>query len=164
MSTRRCSTASSAKTFEIFTRNVDQLIPSLEKVIGRLVHLQCTQLAGQVWQTHWEKVSHDGFDIVKGKSVDYGNIEYVVVLNLITSRSPYILKCMTWLGDSHFGSLNPDVVLTSHNVEMKADVIEVCLAAFRGHPDFAHLAPDADLPGLHLQLYGRWGAAEDNGR
>jgi len=87
------------KDFEIFTRNVDQLIPSLEKVIGRLVHLQCTQLAGQAWQTHWKKVSHDGFDIVKGKIVDYGNIEYVVVLNLITSRSPYIRKCMTWLGD-----------------------------------------------------------------
>ena len=59
---------------------------------------------------------------------------------------------MTWLGDSHFGSLNPDVVLTSHNVEMKADVIEVCLAAFTGHPDFAHLAPGVDPPGLHMQL------------
>ena len=39
------------------------LVPHLEQILGRLVHLQHTKYSGMAWSDHWKTVSHEGYDV-----------------------------------------------------------------------------------------------------
>ena len=45
-----------------------------------------------------------------------------------------------------FQTLNPNVYLTNHVCEMQGDVLEICMVAMRGHPEFADVLPATGLP------------------
>ena len=115
------------------------------------MHLQQTKYHGMASTNHWKIVLHDGYDIVHGRQVDYGNKEYYVLLRCVCHLSPYCYACVKWLGRYHFGSLHPDAALTDHACEMQGDVFEIAMAALRGHPEFAEVLPEG-LPQIFVKL------------
>ena len=88
----------------------------------------------------------------KGRCVDYGNVEYYVLLRCVCHLSPYCNECMAWLGKHHFTSLHPEAALTDHMCEMHGDVLEIVMAALRGHPEFADVLPQVGLPDVFVKL------------
>ena len=94
----------------------------------------------------------EGYDIYKNRCVDYGNKEYFLLLGQICHKSEYFHSCLVWLGDYHFETLHPKAKLTKHSMEMQADIIEICMAAFRGNADFTDVLPIGRLPELHAKL------------
>ena len=140
------------KQLEVFQQDVITLIPTFEKVFSRLVQLQHHKYAGTAWADHWKEVSQEGFDVVDGRPVDYGNVEYNMLLGCICHSSKYCNECMLWLGLHHFPTLRPDSPWTKHSVEMHGDVVEICMAALRGHVEFADDLPAVGLPELFATL------------
>ena len=134
-----------------FSDDIDELIPYFEKVIYKFVHLQVID-SGKSWYCHWKSVSMEGYDIYQNRVVDYGNKEYYLLLGYIRRKSEYFHSCLVWLGDYHFETLHPKAELTTHSIEMQADIIEICMAAFRGNPDFLDVLPIGRLPELHAKL------------
>ena len=55
---------------------------------------------------------------------------------------------MVWLGDYHFESTHPNARLTIHSLEMQADIIEICMAAFRENSDFANVFAGLSIPDI----------------
>ena len=108
-----------------FEKDMDCLLPQFEKIFDRLVHLQHTTYSGVAWKDHWKIVSMDGFDMHKGRCVDYGNVEYYVLLRCICHLSSFCHKCMIWLADQYFPSLHPEAELTNHTLEMHGDIFEI---------------------------------------
>ena len=74
--------------------------------------LQHTKYSGVAWLDHWKKVSHCGYDVYNGRSVD-----------LATS------------------GLHPEARPTNHSVEMHGDVSEILMAALRAHPELQDVTP-----------------------
>ena len=140
------------KNLQSFTDDIDELIPHFEKVMHRLTHLQHSDHSGQAWDNHWKIVSMDGYDIYKNRSIDYGNKEYYLLLGLICHKSDYCYSCMVRLGEHHFETLHPNARLTKHSMEMQADIIEICMAAFRGNPDFTDVFTPGQPPEIHAKL------------
>ena len=140
------------KQLEVFEQDVLALIPTFENIFARLAELQHQKYSGRAWADHWKKVSMKGFDIVYGRAVDYGNVEYNMLLGCICRNSKYINDCMLWFGMHHFASLRPDAPWTSHSAEMHGDVFEICMAALRGHDEFANDVPAVGLPELFAKL------------
>ena len=139
------------KQLEVFQQDVITLIPIFEKVFHRLVNLQHEKYGGTAWAKHWKKVSEDGYDIVDGIPVDYGNVEYNMLIGCICHHSKFCNECMLWLGNEYFPTLRPDSPWTNHSVEMHGDVFEIIMAAFRGHEEFAD-----DIPAvLQIELFAK---------
>ena len=134
-----------------FTVHMNELIPHIEQILGRVVQLQYTQYAGVAWTNHWKEVSHEGYDICGGRLTDYGNVEYDVLIGCFCRLSPHCRQCMVWLA-RYFPSLHPEAALTDHACEMQGDVLEICMAAMRGHHDFSDVLPANGLPVLFNKL------------
>ena len=98
--------------------------------------LQWDEYRDHSWKSHWKKVSQQGYDVIRDRIVDYGNREYYLLFDAICQWSPYCRYIMEWMSRWHFESLHPDAVETDHVIIMQADVIEILLAALRGHEDF----------------------------
>lgn len=137
------------KNFGTYMRDLQ---PHLEQILNRFVNLQHTKYADVGWRDHWKEVSYCGYDVYKGRCIDYGNVEYYVLMRAICDRSPYCKKCMLWLGQNYFGSLHPNADhASSHAVEMHGDVFEIIMAALRGHPEFRDVTP-RPLPPMFAKL------------
>ena len=115
------------------------------------MHLQRTKYSGMAWSDHWKTVAHEGYDVYKGRCVDDGNVEYYVLLRCVCHLSPYCNECMAWLGTHHFISLHPEAALTDHMCEMHGDVLEIVMAALRGHPEFAEVLPQVGLQNVFVK-------------
>ena len=142
-------------SLERFELDLALLLPHIEQIFGRLVHLQYAQYSGMAWKCHWKKVSMDGCDVIKGRCVDYGNVEYYILLRRVRHMSPFVEDCMAWLGKNHFETLRPEgMLLTDHAVEMHGDIFEIVMAALRGHAEFRDVLPlcSTDLPPLFAKL------------
>ena len=136
-----------------FEDDVRCLLPHFEEIFGRFVQLQHSQYSGVAWKDHWKIVSADGADVIKGRIVDYGNVEYYVLLRHVCRLSLFCEQCMVWLGDYHFTTLHPAAELTDHAFEMQADVFEIVMAALRGHAEFKDCLPQGRLlPPLFAKL------------
>ena len=140
------------KQIEVFEQDIITLIPIFEKIFSRLVKLQYQKYSGVAWDSHWKEVSRQGFDWLHGREVDYGNVEYNMLLGCICHSSQYCNECMCWLGLHYFPTLRPDSPWTNHSVEMHGDVFEICMAALRGHIEFANDLPAVGLPELFAKL------------
>ena len=137
-----------------FPKHMAIVLPPVEQILGHLVFLQHTRYQGVSWVEHWKEVSHEGFDMSKGRCIDYGNKEYYMLLGCFCSMSPYCYQCMEHLGQQYFPSLHPQAMVTDHNMEMSGDVVEICMAALRGHDDFAAaLNYVSNTPGALPQLF-----------
>ena len=134
-----------------FPKHMAIVLPHVESILGHLVFLQHTNYDGVAWGGHWKEVSREGFDMVQGRCIDYGNVEYYMLLGCFCSISPYCCYCMEFLGQHYFPSLHPQAVVTDHSIEMQGDVVEICMAALRGHDDFAAALPAT--PGVLPQLF-----------
>lgn len=135
-----------------FQRLMNVLKPFFEQILSRLAFLQYTAYSGTAWADHWKVVSYEGRDFIRGREVDYGNSEYTVLLGCFCHWSPQCNQCMEWLGTHYFPSLHPHAELTDHSKEMKGDVLEICMAALRGHPEFAEVLPTEGLPQIFNAL------------
>ena len=134
-----------------FTMQMHELSPHIEQILGRVAQLQGTNNSGVAWTDHWKGVSHEGFDICSGRLTDYGNVEYYVLIGCFCHWSPHCYQCMVWLA-GYFPSLHPDAALTDHACEMQGDVLEICMAAMRGHHEFSDVLPANGLPVLFNKL------------
>ena len=134
-----------------FTMQMNDLRPHIEKILGRVAQLQDTTYSGVAWKEHWKRVSHQGFDICSGRLTDYGNVEYYVLIGCFCRWSPHCFQCMERLAD-YFPSLHPDAALTDRACEMQGDVLEICMAAMRGHREFSDVLPASGLPVLFNKL------------
>ena len=91
------------------------------------------------WDHRWKAVSMEGYDVVRNKIIDYGNREYTTILAAFMVRDTKIAECVTWLS-GHWPSLHPfNSEHTNHSVEMQADIIEIVMAALRGHDLFCEV-------------------------
>ena len=140
------------KQIGVFQQDFITLIPTFEKIFSRLVKLQHQKYSGTAWADHWKEVSHKGFDYVDGREVDYGNVEYNMLLACICQHSKFCNECMLWLGLHYFPTLRPDSPWTKHSVEMHGDVFEICMAALRGHVEFANDLLAVGCPELFAKL------------
>ena len=110
------------RSLKMFAHRMEMLREVIEKIMHRMAMLQHTKYRGDSWQSHWKQVSHQGYDVIRGRTIDYGNREYYVLLGAMCQWSPYcrdIMVFMSW----HFPSLHPDADDTSHSIEMQADVM-----------------------------------------
>ena len=136
------------KSMQRFEEDMRGLLPHFEKIFQRLVILQHTKYSERTgWSDHWKVVSYKGYDVFKGRCVDYGNMEYFVLVRVICHRSSYCYSCMEWLGTEYFGSLHPEAEVSEHAVEMHGDIFEICMAALRGDLEFKDVLPE----GIELQ-------------
>ena len=90
------------------------------------------------WTCRWKPTSHAGYDCRLGgmQIVDYGNMEYAAVLQFLYLQDPECKEYIDYLA-KYWKSLRPDSPpFSTHSVEMQGDVVEVCLAALRGHDWF----------------------------
>ena len=69
----------------------------------------------------------DGYDVVHNRPVDYGNVEYNILMGCMWRTSIYINACMCWFGSHYLSTLRPDSPWTMHFVEMHGDVFEICM-------------------------------------
>ena len=140
------------KAITSFTEDMVAIMPYLEFIISSIAHQQYKLYRGQSWDSHWKEVSREGFDLVKGRTVDYGNVEYNVILGCMVHNSPFIKDCMQWFGTHYFETLRPNSPFTSHSCEMHGDIVEICMAALLGHIDFYELLPPRDGSKLFAKL------------
>lgn len=109
------------------------------------------------WEHRWKPVSAKGCDVIRGRIVDYGNVEYATILQFLYLQDSNCKQAIDYLV-IYWASIHPTDPhhYTEHGVSMQGDVIEICLAALRGHPDFdmtAELARQkCSLPTLFLQV------------
>ena len=139
--------ASLKRDLQSFEEDMRCLVPHVEVILQHVVKLQDRKYSGMGWSDHWKTVSHDGYDVHKGRCVDYGNVEYYILLRCVCHMSTCCYECMKWLGDHHFGSLHPEAAqMTNHTVEMHGDVFEIIMAALRGHSEFTEVVPQGIIP------------------
>ena len=89
------------------------------------------------WETRWKGVSKMGYDIIRHRVIDYGNKEYNAILQFLYLQDSFCREAIDFLVE-YWSSLHPlqEVHYSNDGVEKKGDVIEICLAALRGHTDF----------------------------
>ena len=121
-----------------FLPYVHDLLPTVEWVMHWMCQIQGHFHSKDAWHTYWMNVSRDGYDVDKHNSCCvHVKLEYFCLLSLFCVLSPYCKECMTFLAQS-IPCLHPEVCPeTEHDMIMKADVIEILIAALRGHPDVA---------------------------
>ena len=108
------------------------------------------------WDYRWKPTSRLGCDVRRrDRIVDYGNMEYATILQLLYLQDSCCRERIDFISE-YWHSIHPlKRPLSDHCVEMQGDVIEVCLAALRGHPYFnmgACLAENTFLPDLYQQV------------
>ena len=124
-----------------FVRNCDDLILVIRQIFRFMVHEHLLHYRGMSWSTHWKPISKHGYDVIKNRTVDYGNIEYAMLLSLFVARDPWCNCCIRTMA-TDFSSLDPGAQLTEHAIEMQGDVVEIWLAALRGHEFFSPILPE----------------------
>ena len=82
----------------------------------------------------WKPVSHMGFDVIRGRTVDYGNREYAAIY-LMFCNDPVIADSVEKL-QKRWPTLRLDGLQSETALVRKADVVEVILAALRGNDIF----------------------------
>lgn len=109
------------------------------------------------WASRWKRVSEEGYDVIRGRAIDYGNAEYSTILQFLYLFDSSCRQSIEYLV-TYWPSIHPNDPshYTEHGVSMQGDVIEICLAALRDHPDF-NMAEEArrqacPLPTLLTQL------------
>ena len=98
------------------------------------------------WVHRWKAVSEAGFDVRNERIVDYGNWEYTAIVQFLYLQDPKCKELIDYLA-TYWPSLHPLDHLHSspHGVIMKGDIVEICLAALRGHRDFDLIVAMAGL-------------------
>ena len=89
------------------------------------------------WDYRWKAVSREGFDILRGRLLGYGNQEYRAILQWLYLQDTECAKFIDWLAD-WWPELHPiDADKRKQPcLEMQGDVIEISLAALRGNRYF----------------------------
>jgi hypothetical protein len=116
-------------------------MPTVELIIRGWAARQMRYYREVAWHDHWKNISHEGYDTRSGKCLDYGNFCYSQVLNALCELSPTLSGVLRWMALNHFGSLQPTLTRgeTRHAINMKGDVIEIMMAALRGHDEFTSI-------------------------
>ena len=132
-----------------FQEKLANLLPVIERILERMCWLQYDRHFDHTWAAHWKGVSLEGYDVIRGRMIDYGNKEYCALYKMLCRMSPRCEALMAWLA-TYFPSLRPnhDSSETDHSLEMKADIVEIIMAALRGHDDFRDALLEFKLPEL----------------
>ena len=123
-------------------------------ILQYMVQQQCTTCRDLSWDAHWKLISHHAYDVSQTNQViDYGNIEYCMLLSLFEDLNfddgLFLVQILAMA--QFFPSLHPDAVLSDKAVEKQADVIEIVIAALRGHEYFRPIFPNiAAISGRRL--------------
>ena len=127
-----------------FLPYVHDLLRTVECVMHWMCQIQERFHSEDAWHMYWKKVSRDGYDVDKHDSCCvHVKMENLTLLSLFCVLSPYCKQCMTLLAQS-IPCLHPEVCPeTEHDMIIKADVIEILIAALRGHPDVAPMLVDS---------------------
>ena len=92
------------------------------------------------WHYRWKRISNQGYNTRCGGlcKVDYGNMEYKIVLQFLYLQDAQCKHSINYLAHYYWPAIHPNDHShdTNHGVSMQGDVIEICLAALSGHPDF----------------------------
>ena len=129
-------------------RGLPRFLPIIEEMLELMV-----QRATILSMSGWEEVgfkpwSHMGFDHVRGRKIDYGNVEYACIMHVLIYMSRPLIRSMNQLAQ-RWPSLNPRSE-TNETVEKLGDIVEILMACLRGDALFEHMATlqDAPLPAL----------------
>ena len=125
------------KLMRTFVENFEVVRPVVREILNYVVLQQVTRYRGVKWDGHWKEVSCGGYDLDRSRNwkIDYENIEYTMLLSLFTDVDDGCRVAIEELA-VHFESLHPNATLTPNAVEKQGDVIEIVMAALRGHRFF----------------------------
>ena len=119
-------------------------MPDVINVFRCVLHQMCCltysdwQCGGYTsWDYRWKAVSREGFDILRGRLLGYGNQEYRAILQWLYLQDTECAKFIDWLADwwPELHPINADQ-RKQPCLEMQGDVIEISLAALRGNRYF----------------------------
>jgi len=120
----------------------------MEEMLELMVR-RATRLPMSGWkEVGFKPWSHRGFDYVRGRKIDYGNVEYACIMHVLIYMSRPLIRSMNQLAQ-RWPSLNPRSE-TNETVEKLGDIVEILMACLRGDALFEHMATlqDAPLPAL----------------
>ena len=125
------------KLYKSVAYNVAQLLPHLVVIFEYMNSYHAMHWENSGYKGTWKPISQRGFDRQWIHDVDYGNLEYNICYGLLCLRSAdfrceaerfgeWLPSCLPWLASEP----------TVHQIETRADVIEIFLAAFSGDDFF----------------------------
>ena len=97
------------------------------------------------WAQLWKGLPMQGFDVIRDRCVDHGNVEYSTILGAFEVSFVDVKNQMDWLG-TWYSSLAADAVLSEKALGRRGDIVEIYLAALRGAPQFSEALAGVDLP------------------
>ena len=131
-------------------RHLPKLLPYIRIIVHQLASLSYEHylhngMIQEPWSLRWKAISEQGGDMIGTQFVDYGNREYTDVFAFFYAYDDQMAALIDWLV-AWWPSLSPFDRLHrgEHGISMKGDVVEICLAALRGHQFMGDL--------LHEQL------------
>ena len=117
-----------------------EMIPTFRAVTGFMASRLDDGLS---WSSKFKPISHGGYDVRRSRCIDYGNWEYARILVALSFLDDSISRNLALLRSSWPSmTLSPD--LTGTGVECFGDVVEIGLAALRGHDDATEIGVQSD--------------------
>ena len=118
-------------------------LPTIVSAVRSILHQMCNHSYNDymsrgdcTWDYRWKPVSHQGSDWRRHREIDYGNVEYASILQFFYLQDRYCACYIDYLV-TYWPSIDPcRMPQTSDGIIMQGDIIEICLAALRGHEDF----------------------------
>ena len=139
---RTCATRGRLRRkLSVARQQLDNVVSAFQCVLHQMCIITFTDHASSEttpgWDYRWKPTSEHGYDVGYGnRCVDYGNMEYATILQFLYLQDQYCQEYIDYLV-SYWPSIHPaSWPLSNHAVEMQGDVIEIFLAALRGHDNF----------------------------
>ena len=146
MKTFRNAWIKQVRTNPLWAGLIDYFAGCLE-VLARWTNRAIAAHGAKSWETiGFKALSHKGVDVRKNRNVDYGNAEYLAVLQLLALRDTRVwvyLKMMRQAWPTYMDLWAPNK--TNAHVEQLADVVEIVMAALRGEACFAEIHHEPDF-------------------
>ena len=136
-------------------------LPTVVGVVRWILHQMCVLTYNDymsrgdcAWDYRWKPVSHQGSDWVRHREIDYGNVVYASILQFLYLQDRFCASYIDYLV-TYWPSIDPcRMPQTQHGVNMQGGIIEICLAALRGHEDFdmTRACQNASLYSIYLSV------------
>ena len=121
-------------------QRLPKLLEYVQIILKHMCHvvLDDDQTAAVRGWARWKEVSETGMDTYQDRELDYGNLEYNVILGFFHHCDPSIAGHLDFLKQYwlSLGLFRPEHAESPHGISMKGDIIEICLSALRAHDLF----------------------------
>ena len=118
---------------KIVDKKIQELFDIVRKIVEEMERVSALN-PNASFHDLWKPVSQMGFDVIRGRNVDYGNREYAAIY-VMFCNDPDIADSMEKL-QKRWPTLRLDGLQSETALVRKADVVEVILAALRGNNIF----------------------------